>query len=188
MGELGEKLPRPDMLHTEEARTQLDKICVMKQVECPPPRTAARLLDKLVGDFLEETCIHPTFITEHPQVMSPLAKWHRSEPGITERFELFVMKKEVCNAYTELNDPAVQRARFEQQAKDKASGDDEAMFLDENSQIRSHKHSQTVQRYRIVDNLAQTYELGQRLLLVHAHLKSRHGLALHEVLKTVVAH
>jgi len=130
--ELGEKLPRPDMLHTEEARTQLDKICVMKQVECPPPRTAARLLDKLVGDFLEETCIHPTFITEHPQVMSPLAKWHRSEPGITERFELFVMKKEVCNAYTELNDPAVQRARFEQQAKDKASGDDEAMFLDEN--------------------------------------------------------
>jgi lysyl-tRNA synthetase class 2 len=130
--ELGEKLPRPDMLHTEEARAQLDKICVMKQVECPPPRTAARLLDKLVGDFLEETCIHPTFITEHPQVMSPLAKWHRSEPGITERFELFVMKKEVCNAYTELNDPAVQRARFEQQAKDKASGDDEAMFLDEN--------------------------------------------------------
>jgi len=130
--ELGEKLPKPDMLHTEEARMQLDKICVMKQVECPPPRTAARLLDKLVGDYLEETCIHPTFITEHPQVMSPLAKWHRSEPGITERFELFVMKKEVCNAYTELNDPAVQRARFEQQAKDKASGDDEAMFLDEN--------------------------------------------------------
>jgi len=130
--ELGEKLPKPDMLHTEEARLQLDKICVMKQVECPPPRTAARLLDKLVGDYLEETCIHPTFITEHPQVMSPLAKWHRSEPGITERFELFVMKKEVCNAYTELNDPAVQRARFEQQAKDKASGDDEAMFLDEN--------------------------------------------------------
>merc|ERR1712183_565373 len=130
--ELGEKLPKPDQLHTEEARMQLNKICVMKQVECPPPRTAARLLDKLVGDYLEETCIHPTFITEHPQVMSPLAKWHRSEPGITERFELFVMKKEVYNAYTELNDPAVQRARFEQQAKDKASGDDEAMFLDEN--------------------------------------------------------
>jgi len=130
--ELGMKLPSPADLHTEAARLQLDSICVAKQVECPPPRTAARLLDKLVGDFLEETCIHPTFITEHPQVMSPLAKWHRSEPGITERFELFVMKKEVCNAYTELNDPAVQRARFEQQAKDKASGDDEAMFLDEN--------------------------------------------------------
>jgi len=130
--ELGEKLPSPDQLDTEESRLQLDRICVMKQVECPPPRTAARLLDKLVGDFLEETCINPTFITEHPQVMSPLAKWHRAEPGLTERFELFVMKKEICNAYTELNDPAVQRSRFEQQAKDKASGDDEAMFLDEN--------------------------------------------------------
>jgi len=129
---LGVKLPSPDQLHTEEARLALEKIVVSKGVECPPPRTAARLLDKLVGDFLEETCINPTFITEHPQVMSPLAKWHRSAPGLTERFELFVMKKEVCNAYTELNDPVVQRSRFEQQAKDKASGDDEAMFLDEN--------------------------------------------------------
>jgi len=129
---LGTKLPSPDTLHTEEARLHLDRICVQKEVDCPPPRTCARLLDKLVGDYLEETCINPTFITEHPQIMSPLAKWHRSEKGITERFELFVMKKEVCNAYTELNDPAVQRSRFEQQAKDKASGDDEAMFLDEN--------------------------------------------------------
>jgi len=126
------KLPCPSTLETEEARLQLDKICIEKGVDCPPPRTAARLLDKLVGDFLEEQCINPTFITEHPQIMSPLAKWHRSLPGITERFELFVMKKEVCNAYTELNDPAVQRSRFEQQAADKASGDDEAMFLDEN--------------------------------------------------------
>jgi len=129
---LGEKLPSPTTLHTEEARAALDKICVSKGVECAAPRTAARLLDKLVGDYLEETCVNPTFITEHPQVMSPLAKWHRSAPGLTERFELFVMKKEVCNAYTELNDPVVQRSRFEQQAKDKASGDDEAMFLDEN--------------------------------------------------------
>jgi len=129
---LGMKLPSPDTLHTEEARLHLERICKEKQVDCSPPRTCARLLDKLVGDFLEETCINPTFITEHPQIMSPLAKWHRTEKGITERFELFVMKKEVCNAYTELNDPAVQRSRFEQQAKDKASGDDEAMFLDEN--------------------------------------------------------
>ncbi|XP_062605652.1 lysine--tRNA ligase-like [Saccostrea cucullata] len=64
--------------------------------------------------------------------MSPLAKWHRSIPGLTERFELFVCKKEICNAYTELNDPVVQRERFEQQAKDKAAGDDEAMFVDDN--------------------------------------------------------
>jgi len=128
---LGEKLPKPTELATEAARQRLDELCVKNNVECAPPRTAARLLDKLVGEYLEETCINPTFITEHPQVMSPLAKWHRSEPGLTERFELFVAKKEICNAYTELNDPMVQRSRFEQQAKDKAVGDDEAMFLDE---------------------------------------------------------
>lgn len=86
----------------------------------------------MVGEFIEEKCINPSYITEHPQIMSPLAKWHRSIPGLTERFELFVMKKEVCNAYTELNDPAVQRERFEQQAKDKAAGDDEAQAVDEN--------------------------------------------------------
>merc|ERR1711972_834024 len=129
---LGVELPSPTDLHTEEARAALDKICVSKGVECSAPRTAARLLDKLVGDFLEETCINPTFITEHPQVMSPLDKWHRSEAGLTERFELFCCKKEICNAYTELNDPVVQRSRFEQQSKDKASGDDEAMYMDEN--------------------------------------------------------
>lgn len=125
------KLPCPTQLHTDEARLSLDKICAVKGVDCSSPRTAARLLDKLVGEYLEEQCINPAFICEHPQVMSPLAKWHRSIPGLTERFEMFVMKKEVCNAYTELNDPVVQRSRFEQQSKDKASGDDEAMFMDE---------------------------------------------------------
>lgn len=73
-------------------------------------------LFQLVGEFLEEKCINPTFICDHPQIMSPLAKWHRSVHGLTERFELFVMKKEIVNAYTELNDPAIQRERFEQQA------------------------------------------------------------------------
>jgi lysyl-tRNA synthetase class 2 len=128
---LGVTLPAPDKLNTEEARAQLDKIAKEKNVDCPNPRTVARLLDKLVGEFLEEECISPTFIINHPEVMSPLAKWHRSRTGLTERFELFVLKKEVCNAYTELNDPVVQRERFEQQAKDKAAGDDEAMFVDE---------------------------------------------------------
>uniref|UniRef100_A0A8C9XW34 Lysine--tRNA ligase n=1 Tax=Sander lucioperca TaxID=283035 RepID=A0A8C9XW34_SANLU len=106
-------------------------LCTQKGVECPQPRTTARLLDKLVGDFLEVTCINPTFICDHPQIMSPLAKWHRSEKGLTERFELFVMKKEICNAYTELNDPIRQRQLFAQQAMAKAEGDDEAMFVDE---------------------------------------------------------
>ncbi|XP_022163562.1 lysine--tRNA ligase isoform X1 [Myzus persicae] len=129
---LSVKLPNPTELATVEANKLLDNLCLKHEVECPPPRTSARLLDKLVGEFLEEKCINPTFICDHPQVMSPLAKWHRSIPGLTERFELFVMKKEVCNAYTELNDPMIQRERFEQQAKDKAAGDDEAQLIDEN--------------------------------------------------------
>ncbi|XP_063870736.1 lysine--tRNA ligase-like isoform X1 [Scylla paramamosain] len=129
---LGTKLPEPDQLTTEEARKFLSDLCEKHEVECPPPRTSARLLDKLVGDFLEEQCISPTFIMDHPQVMSPLAKYHRSIKGLTERFELFVAKKEIVNAYTELNDPLDQRARFMQQAQDKMAGDDEAQMIDEN--------------------------------------------------------
>ncbi|KAI7753954.1 hypothetical protein M8C21_029086, partial [Ambrosia artemisiifolia] len=88
----------------------------------------------LVGHFLEETCVNPAFIINHPEIMSPLAKWHRSKPGLTERFELFINKHELANAYTELNDPVVQRQRFADQLKvqhDRQSGDDEAMALDE---------------------------------------------------------
>lgn len=66
---------------------------------------------------MEPTFISPTYLTGHPQIMSPLAKWHRSIPGLTERFELFAVTKEIVNAYTELNDPITQRLRFEQQAK-----------------------------------------------------------------------
>lgn len=94
----------------------LDAACVEYGVECPEPRTSARLIDKLVGDLIEPQCISPTYIINHPLVMSPLSKWHRDEAGLTERFELFVFGKEICNAYTELNDPVVQRERFEQQA------------------------------------------------------------------------
>lgn len=126
------KFPSALELHTKETNQFFDALCKKHEVECPAPRTTARLLDKLVGEFLEENCINPTFICDHPQIMSPLAKYHRSEPGLTERFELFVMKKEVCNAYTELNDPMVQRERFAQQASDKAAGDDEAQMVDEN--------------------------------------------------------
>ncbi|XP_013882702.1 lysine--tRNA ligase [Austrofundulus limnaeus] len=128
---MGVKFPPSDSYDSDETRKFFDDLCTQREVECVPPRTTARLLDKLVGDFLEVTCINPTFICDHPQIMSPLAKWHRSEKGLTERFELFVMKKEICNAYTELNDPVRQRELFEQQAKAKAAGDDEAMFIDE---------------------------------------------------------
>jgi lysyl-tRNA synthetase class 2 len=67
------------------------------ELECSPPHTTARLLDTFVGEFLENDIIHPTFITEHPQIMSPLAKYHRSNPLLTERFELFAAGREVSS-------------------------------------------------------------------------------------------
>ncbi|KAL1222426.1 Lysine--tRNA ligase, cytoplasmic [Cardamine amara subsp. amara] len=121
----------PKDLASEEANSYLVDACARLNVICPPPLTTARLLDKLVGEFLEEMCVNPTFIINHPVIMSPLAKWHRSNNDLTERFELFINKHEVCNAYTELNNPVVQRQRFADQLKDRQSGDDEAMVLDE---------------------------------------------------------
>eukprot|EP00118_Oscarella_pearsei_P029001 m.3454 g.3454 ORF g.3454 m.3454 type:complete len:582 (+) comp9396_c0_seq1:80-1825(+) len=128
---LGVKFPPPGDLDSDESVKFLDQLCVSHNVECSSPRTAARLLDKLVGEYIEEFCINPTFIVDYPKVTSPLAKWHRSIEGLTERFELFIVKHEFCNAYTELNDPLVQRQRFAQQAKDRAAGDDEAQAIDE---------------------------------------------------------
>jgi elongation factor P--beta-lysine ligase len=78
-------------------------LCKKFDVECGAPRTTARLVDKLVGHFLEDNIINPTFVTDHPEMMSPLAKSHRAMPGMTERFELFVCKREVLNAYTEVS-------------------------------------------------------------------------------------
>jgi len=127
----GEPFPPGDQLHTEETNVFLRRILAKMKVECTPPLTNARMLDKLVGEFIEETCINPTFITGHPQMMSPLAKYHRTQAGLCERFEAFVCKKEIVNAYTELNDPFDQRLRFEEQARQKAQGDDEAQVLDE---------------------------------------------------------
>ncbi|VDK57135.1 unnamed protein product [Anisakis simplex] len=129
---LGTELPSPEILHTPEANAIFDKIASEREIDCPPPRTTARLLDKLVGEYLESQFVSPTFLVGHPQIMSPLAKWHRSISGLTERFELFAVTKEIANAYTELNDPLTQRQRFEQQAKDKQAGDDEAQMIDEN--------------------------------------------------------
>ncbi|CAN8259711.1 unnamed protein product [Cochlearia groenlandica] len=125
------KLNIPKDLSSEEANKYLIDACARFDVKCPPPQTTARLLDKLVGEFLEVTCVNPTFIINHPEIMSPLAKWHRSNNVLTERFELFINQHELCNAYTELNDPVVQRQRFADQLKDRQSGDDEAMALDE---------------------------------------------------------
>lgn len=128
---LGAKFPPGDTLHTTEANVFLRDLCKKHNVECSEPRTNTRLLDKLVGEFIEPLCISPAFIVGHPQVMSPLAKWHRSRPGLCERFEGFMCGKEFCNAYTELNDPFEQRARFEEQVRQKDQGDEEAQDIDE---------------------------------------------------------
>ncbi|TFK64828.1 lysine-tRNA ligase [Pluteus cervinus] len=128
---LGAKFPPGDTLHTDETNKFLRELCTKHNVDCSEPRTNARLLDKLVGEFIEPLCVSPAFIVGHPQVMSPLAKWHRSRPGLCERFEGFMCGKEFCNAYTELNDPFVQRERFEEQTRQKEQGDDEAQGIDE---------------------------------------------------------
>ncbi|ETO20620.1 hypothetical protein RFI_16598 [Reticulomyxa filosa] len=123
------KIPRP--LDSVECNELLSKKCEELNVECGDPRTTARLLDKLTDHFIESTLVSPAFITCHPVLMSPLAKYHRSRPELTERFELFCCRKELCNAYTELNNPKVQRERFLQQIKEKyEKGDSEAMEYD----------------------------------------------------------
>jgi lysyl-tRNA synthetase class 2 len=89
-----------------------------------------KLIDEIFGATSEHTYIQPTFIIDYPVEMSPLTKKHRSKEGLVERFELMVNGKEIANAYSELNDPIDQRARFEEQVKLMERGDDEAMFID----------------------------------------------------------
>lgn len=91
----------------------------------------AKLIDEIFGETVEGNLIQPTFITDYPIEMSPLAKKHRSKPGLVERFEAVVNGKEICNSFSELNDPIDQRERFMDQMELGKRGDDEAMMLDE---------------------------------------------------------
>jgi lysyl-tRNA synthetase, class II len=94
-------------------------------------KTWARLVDHLLSKYVEPKLIEPTFLFDYPVELSPLAKVHRTEPGIVERFEAFAGGMEFANGYSELNDPDDQRGRFEAQRADAAAGDDEAMPYDE---------------------------------------------------------
>lgn len=121
----------PSTIESEITHTYLNNKCYELGIECSEPRTSARLLDKLIGHFIEPKCINPTFLCNHPLIMSPLAKNHRDDKELTERFELFINGMEICNAYTELNDPIKQGLRFKEQLQLRQLGDEEAHVIDE---------------------------------------------------------
>jgi lysyl-tRNA synthetase, class II len=104
-----------------------------KQLHVPFDNTMGKgkLIDQIFGEKCEPNIIQPTYITDYPVEMSPLAKKHRSKPGLVERFEAICNRKEICNAFSELNDPIDQRKRFEEQLELGKRGDEEAMTLDE---------------------------------------------------------
>ena len=111
--------------------TQLRDVCKKINVEVDETMGKGKLIDEIFGEKCEGNYIQPTFIIDYPIEMSPLCKRHRSNPELTERFELMVNGKEICNAYSELNDPIDQRERFEEQLRLSEKGDDEAMFIDQ---------------------------------------------------------
>lgn len=108
----------------------LRKVCAEMGIAVDDTMGKGKLVDEIFGEKVEANLIQPTYITDYPIEMTPLAKKHRTEPGLVERFELFVNGKEIANAYTELNDPIDQRERFEDQLKLAERGDDEAMAMD----------------------------------------------------------
>ena len=109
----------------------LREVCSQLGIEVDDSMGRGKLIDEIFGEKVEANLIQPTFITDYPIEMTPLAKKHRTEEGLVERFELFVNGKEIANAYTELNDPVDQRERFEDQLKLAERGDHEAMAMDE---------------------------------------------------------
>ena len=109
---------------------ELRATCKKLGVEVDESMGVGKMIDEIFGEKCEGSYIQPTFITDYPKEMSPLTKEHRSNPRLTERFELMVNGKELANAYSELNDPIDQRARFEDQLRLSEKGDDEAMFID----------------------------------------------------------
>lgn len=115
---------------TGKSEEELRTACREMGIETDATMGKGKLIDAIFGEKCEEDLIQPTFITDYPIEMSPLCKRHRDNPDLTERFELFVNGKELCNAYSELNDPVDQLERFQDQLRLSEKGDDEAMFID----------------------------------------------------------
>jgi len=109
---------------------ELIKVCDSLKIEHDKTMGKGKLIDAIFSEKCEHSLIQPTFIIDYPTETSPLTKMHRSKPGLTERFELFINSKEIANAYSELNDPIDQMERFQDQLKLSEKGDDEAMFID----------------------------------------------------------
>ncbi|MDR1848242.1 MAG: lysine--tRNA ligase [Bacteroidales bacterium] len=118
-----------DISSMEEA--ELREVCKQLHIETDNTMGKGKLIDEIFGETCEGKLIQPTFIYDYPIEMSPLAKKHRSKPGLVERFEAICNCKEICNAYSELNDPLDQRQRFEDQLELGKRGDTESMVLDE---------------------------------------------------------
>jgi lysyl-tRNA synthetase class 2 len=115
----------------DKSEEEIREICKALNMEIDDTMGKGKLIDEIFGEFCEGTYIQPTFITDYPVEMSPLTKKHRSNPALTERFELMVNGKELANAYSELNDPLDQEERFQDQLRLSEKGDDEAMFIDQ---------------------------------------------------------
>jgi lysyl-tRNA synthetase class 2 len=113
-----------------KSESEIREICKALKMEIDDTMGKGKLIDEIFGEFCEGNYIQPTFITDYPIEMSPLTKKHRDNPALTERFELMVNGKELCNAYSELNDPIDQLERFEEQMRLSEKGDDEAMIID----------------------------------------------------------
>ena len=115
---------------TGQSEEQIREACKRLNVEIDDTMGKGKLIDAIFEHYCEGDLIQPTFICDYPIEMSPLSKRHRDNPDLTERFELFVNGKELCNAYSELNDPIDQLERFQEQLHLSEKGDDEAMFID----------------------------------------------------------
>ena len=114
-----------------KSEEEIREMCKALNLEIDDTMGKGKLIDEIFGEFCEGTYIQPTFITDYPVEMSPLTKKHRTNPALTERFELMVNGKELANAYSELNDPIDQEERFIEQMRLSEKGDDEAMFIDQ---------------------------------------------------------
>ena len=114
-----------------KTETELGSIAMQLGIAVDKTMAKGKIIDLIFGEKCELNLIQPTFITDYPVEMSPLAKKHRSKPGLVERFEVICNGKEICNAFSELNDPLDQRERFEAQMELGRRGDEESMLLDE---------------------------------------------------------